>query len=227
MLANAITLARFPILLVSLVLLYQGAPPAQLVGVALVFAGLMLDTVDGIVARRREEASLLGSVLDIAADRTYELALWLSLADLDLVPVAMPLIVVARTALTDGIRAIGVGQGIAPFAQHRSALSRFLVGSPWMRTAYSAAKVATFCGLGAALAFSRFPAGSLLRDVADPMTSALRVVAWTTVALCVVRGVPVLAAAFRRHVTLRTAPPAASAPAAATPRAAPPAARPA
>ena len=53
MTANAITLARFPILLGSLLLLYLGGPWLRLLGVAVMFAGLMLDTVDGIVARRR------------------------------------------------------------------------------------------------------------------------------------------------------------------------------
>ena len=214
MTANAITLARFPILLGSLLLLYLGGPWLRLLGVAVMFAGLMLDTVDGIVARRRGQASLLGGVLDIAADRTYELALWICLADLDLVPTVIPLIVAARTSLTDGLRAVGVRQGVPPLAQQRSALGRFLVASSWMRTGYAIAKVTTFCGLGAAFAFSAFPAGSAARDLAAPMTAALQITAWVTVALCVVRGLPVIASALRP----RAVPGAASAPAAARPR---------
>ena len=57
---------------------------------------------------------MLGGVLDIAADRTYEMALWIALADLGLVPAAIPLIVVARTSLTDGLRAVGVGRAWRP-----------------------------------------------------------------------------------------------------------------
>ena len=198
MTANAITLARFPLLLASLLLLYLGTPVMRLGAAGLLFVGLMLDTVDGIVARWTGQASLLGGVLDIAADRTYELALWVALADLGLVPVAIPLIVVARTSLTDGLRAVGVGQGIAPLAQQRSALGRFLVASPWMRTGYSIMKVTTFCGLTAASAFAGFPEGSIAEGLAAPMTSALRVIAWVTVALCVVRGLPVIASPLRR-----------------------------
>lgn len=59
--------------------LYWGSPPVQILGAALLFLGLLLDTVDGIVARRTGQSSLLGSVLDIAADRTYELVLWVCL----------------------------------------------------------------------------------------------------------------------------------------------------
>ena len=71
MLANWITISRFPLLLVTVLILYQGSPAARLAGVLLLFVGLMLDTVDGMVARRTGQTSLFGSVLDIAADRTY------------------------------------------------------------------------------------------------------------------------------------------------------------
>jgi phosphatidylglycerophosphate synthase len=214
MTANTITLARFPILLGSLLLLYFGGPGLRLLGVVVMFAGLMLDTVDGIVARRRGQASLLGGVLDIAADRTYELALWICLADLSLVPTAIPLIVAARTSLTDGLRAVGVRQGVPPLLQQRSGLGRFLVASAWMRTGYAIAKVTTFCGLGAAFALSGFPAASAARDLAVPLTAALQVTAWLTVALCLLRGLPVSASALRPAA----GPGPASAPAAATPR---------
>src|SRR5687767_5808486 len=133
MLANCITLSRFPLLLIWILILYLGSPPLRLAGVALLFLGLMLDTVDGIVARRTGKTSLLGSVLDIAADRTYELVLWVCLAELGMIPAAVPLIIVARTTLTDALRSIGVAEGTAPLAQHRTALARFLVGSSWMR----------------------------------------------------------------------------------------------
>ncbi|MFL5449021.1 MAG: CDP-alcohol phosphatidyltransferase family protein [Gemmatimonadales bacterium] len=76
MLANWITLSRFPLLLVNILILYFGSPAVRLAGVGLLFVGLMLDTVDGIVARKTGQSSLFGSVLDIAADRTYELVLW-------------------------------------------------------------------------------------------------------------------------------------------------------
>jgi phosphatidylglycerophosphate synthase len=138
MLANWITLFRFPLLLATVLILYGGSPGVRVAGVALLFLGLMLDTVDGVVARSRGETSLFGSVLDIAADRTYELILWVCFADLGMISVAVPLIIIARTTLTDAFRSIGVGQGTAPFAQHRTALGRFLVGSSWMRTGYDA-----------------------------------------------------------------------------------------
>ena len=199
MLANWITLARFPLLLINVLLLYLGSPSARLAGVGLLFAGLMLDTVDGAVARRTGRASLLGSVLDIAADRTYELVLWVCFADLRLVPTAIPIIVLVRTTLTDALRAIGIGRGEAPFDQERSALGRFLIGSPWMRTGYAVGKIVSFCGLALVQACSGFPPATPLGRLAPSLLGPLRIGAWLTVGLCVLRGLPVVIGSLRRH----------------------------
>jgi CDP-diacylglycerol--glycerol-3-phosphate 3-phosphatidyltransferase len=196
MLANWITLSRLPLLLIIVLILYFGSPVIRLAGVVLLFLGLMLDTVDGMVARKTGQTSLFGSVLDIAADRTYELVLWVCFTDLRMIPVAIPLIIIARTTLTDAFRSIGVGQGTAPFAQHRTALGRFLVGSSWMRTGYAVTKVVTFCGLALALAFSGFPA---LNEAVPLMLAVLRIMAWLAVIFCVFRGLPVIITTLRRY----------------------------
>jgi phosphatidylglycerophosphate synthase len=199
MLANWITLSRFPLLLINVLILYFGSPTVRLAGVVLLFIGLMLDTVDGMVARQRGQTSLFGSVLDIAADRTYELVLWVCFADLDMIPLAIPLIIIARTTLTDALRSIGVGQGTAPFAQHRTALGRFLVGSTIMRTGYAVTKVVTFCGLALAQAFTGFPSGTAVARAVPTMMSVLQITAWLAVLFCVFRGLPVIIHSLRHY----------------------------
>ncbi|MES2305756.1 MAG: CDP-alcohol phosphatidyltransferase family protein [Gemmatimonadota bacterium] len=199
MLANWITLSRFPLLLLNILILYRGSPELRLAGVGLLFVGLMLDTVDGVVARKTGQTSLFGSVLDIAADRTYELVLWTAFADLDLIPVVIPLVVIARTTLTDALRSIGVAQGIPPFDQHRSKLGKFLVGSPPMRTGYSVSKVVTFCGLALAQAFSGYAADSRFGVLAPKMLDAFQITAWIALGFCVFRGLPVIVANLRRY----------------------------
>jgi CDP-diacylglycerol--glycerol-3-phosphate 3-phosphatidyltransferase len=205
MLANWITLSRFPLLLVIILILYIGSPLARLAGVLLLFFGLMLDTVDGMVARKTGQTSLFGSVLDIAADRTYELILWVCFADLRMIPIAIPLIIIARTTLTDALRSIGVGQGTAPFAQHRTPLGRFLVGSTVMRTGYAVTKVVTFCGLALAQAFGGFSPGTPFTKAVDPMVAALQVLAWVAVLFCIFRGLPVIVSSLRRYWGLPSA----------------------
>src|SRR4029078_7379759 len=88
-----ITLSRFPLLLLNILVFYLGSPPMRLAGVGRVFVGLVLDTADGVVARKTGQTSLFGSVLDIAADRTYELVLWICFAGLGLIPLGLPVIV--------------------------------------------------------------------------------------------------------------------------------------
>jgi phosphatidylglycerophosphate synthase len=197
-LANWITLSRFPLLGLVVLTLYRGSPIARLIGAALLLLGLLLDTVDGVVARKRGETSLFGSVLDIAADRTYELVLWICFADLGLIPIAIPLIVIARTTLTDAFRSLEVGQGTVPFAQHRTRLGRFLVASTWMRTGYSVSKLVTFTGLALVPAFEGLAEPGLSAAV-TPMMAALRILAWVSVGFCVLRGFPVIAHALRHH----------------------------
>ena len=198
MLANWITLSRLPLLLLNILILYLGSPRLRLAGVLLLFVGLMLDTVDGMVARKTGKTSLFGSVLDIAADRSYELVLWVCFAELGLIPVAIPLIVIVRTTLTDAFRSIGVGQGTAPFAQHRTALGRFLVSSTWMRTGYAATKTITFCGLALVQGLAGLPPGTW-HAAAAPLLRWLQLVAWLAVAFCVFRGLPVIIRSLRRH----------------------------
>ena len=195
MLATLITLSRFPLLALVVASLYWGTPPVRVIGVGLLMAGLLLDTVDGVVARRRRETSLMGSVLDIAADRTYELVLWFCFADLGLVPMLIPLLVVARTALTDAIRSIGVGQGIAPFAQTGTRIEQFLVASSWTRSGYGLSKALTFGTL--ALDHALGAAGTV-GELAW-LTATGQALAWVTVALCLLRGVPVIIGGFRQH----------------------------
>ena len=204
-LANWITLSRLPLLAINVLVLFLAPPEVRLAGVVLLFVGLMLDTVDGVVARKTQQTSLFGSVLDIAADRTYELVLWVSFASLQLIPVAIPLIVIARTTITDAVRGIGVSQGAAPFSQHRTALGKFLVGSTVMRVGYSVSKIAAFVLLATAQALGGFAAGSGRAVLGARLLEAGQAVAWVAVGFCVLRGLPVVIHGFKEHwgVTVR------------------------
>lgn len=199
MLANWITLARFPLLLTTVLILYHGTGTLRLMGVGLLFVGLMLDTVDGVVARARGTTSLFGSVLDIAADRTYELVLWVVFADLGLITDIIPLVVIARTTLTDAFRSIGVAKGVAPFDQHRSSVGRFLVGSPFMRTGYAVTKVVTFVGLALVQAVEGSSGRGTGWEESSSALGGLQVVAWVALAFCVFRGLPVIIGTLRRY----------------------------
>jgi CDP-diacylglycerol--glycerol-3-phosphate 3-phosphatidyltransferase len=188
--ANIITLARFPLLLLIVVLLYQPSPLAHALCVPLVVILILMDSLDGIVARRRHETSVLGSVLDIMVDRSVELVLWVVYAHLRLVPVAIPLIVIVRGVLVDTLRNMQVSDGRAPFQTMSTRWGKFLVGSPAMRTPYAVVKLAAFAGLAATLAAAGYRGpGVVLTQTLGAVFGAL---SWVAVALCLARGLPVI-----------------------------------
>jgi phosphatidylglycerophosphate synthase len=158
----------------------------------------MIDSIDGIVARRTGKASLTGSVLDIVADRVYELVLWVSFADLRVIPVLIPIIVITRTTWTDAIRSIGVHRGEAPFDQIRTKVGKFIVGSPWMRSIYGISKIVSFCGLALGIALRAYPEGSRAFQSSTAVLQIFTITSWIAVTLCVIRGAPVIAGILRR-----------------------------
>ena len=73
--ANLITMLRFPLLVLVVLLLYFGGSAWQLVDAFLIVVLILMDTLDGVVARRRHEQTLIGAALDVAADRAVEIVL--------------------------------------------------------------------------------------------------------------------------------------------------------
>ena len=165
----------------------------RLIAVGVFFIVFMLDTVDGIVARRRGEVSLLGSVLDIASDRALEFVLWVVFADLRLIPVTVPLIVITRGVLVDAVRNVGVMQGQRPFDQMRSSLGRRLVGSRWMRSSYGVSKGFAFGLLTLCWGLLALPQAA---DSAQVIHLCAQIMTWVAVAICLIRGAPVLVEAW-------------------------------
>lgn len=185
--ANLITLARFPLLILYLLMLYSGQTSLLFWAVGLILLIVLMDGLDGLVARWRDETSLLGSVLDIAMDRTLEFVLWVVFADLDLIPVVVPIIVLTRGTSVDAVRAVGLRHGKVAFDQPAQPLSRFLVASRFMRSGYGLVKAAAFAMLTLYLG---------LQGGSHPLLPAVQVTAltltWLSVAFCLLRGIPVL-----------------------------------
>lgn len=186
-LANWITLARFPVLVVIVILLFWGGLAGRALAVPLVLLVIGLDAVDGIVARRRQEESLLGSALDIAADRAVEIIFWVVYAYLGLIPLVIPIIVIIRGALTDSVREVGYHYGQSAHAMMTTSWGKWIVAGRPMRAAYGLIKAAAFVLLAATLALQ-----SASSPWADPVWLLASICSWIAVVLCIVRGVPVL-----------------------------------
>ena len=184
---NLITALRFPLLVTVVLMLYLGGAAVQVVAVFLIVVLLLMDTLDGVLARRLGQQTLVGSALDIAADRAVEIVFWVVFAHLHLIPIVIPITVVVRGALTDSIRSVALQHGQSAHSMMRSKLGRWLVASPPMRTGYGISKGFSFGLLALTLA---------LRSAGNPASQQAWVaglaLAWVSIVICVLRGLPVI-----------------------------------
>ncbi len=185
--ANLITLLRFPLLFIYIACLYFGSASIKLWCVPFIIFIIFLDTLDGIIARAKQETSLLGSVLDIATDRTLELLLWVVFADLGLISILVPLIVITRGTTVDAVRAVGMRSGKSAFEQLESPLSNFLVSSRLMRSTYGAVKTISFSLLTLVLGLE-----SMQSAYVTQVRTLAVIFTWISVVVCLLRGIPVL-----------------------------------
>jgi CDP-diacylglycerol---glycerol-3-phosphate 3-phosphatidyltransferase len=201
MLANAVTLSRLVFLALAVVLLHVERVPALIVAFFIILITILIDAVDGAIARRRGSTSPLGSVLDIAIDRVVENVFWITFVSLELVPLWVALVVVTRGILTDAVRSFAMGQGLTAFAMMESSLGRWLVSRRFMRAFYGTAKAVTFPALALVhmlhFAWARTANASYL-PLLETLASALVLI---TVALTLLRGVPVLVESRRFFVS--------------------------
>ncbi len=186
-LANLITLARLPLLLILVALLFVPSFGVQLAGLVLLIVLFLLDWFDGYVARARNEVTEMGAVLDVALDRAVENILWLTFMYLALVPLWVPMVFLIRSFVVDGIRGVALAKGKSGFGMMHSPLGRFLVASRFMRAFYGLAKAVVFglLYLTNALAL-KYPGAPLALHFAN------QALIYLTVGLCVARGIPVL-----------------------------------
>jgi len=147
--------------------------------------------VDGLVARRTNQVTKLGSALDIAMDRLVEFVLWVCYADLDLIPIWVPLVVIARGMIVDAVRSYALSLGETAFGMMHSRLGRFLVSSRFMRDLYGVTKTVAFIVLAIVHALNQ-GALSFLSFAQPWLYTAGYALTVLAVVLCLVRGVPVL-----------------------------------
>jgi CDP-diacylglycerol---glycerol-3-phosphate 3-phosphatidyltransferase len=186
-LAILITLARLPLLLIVVGLLFVPSFGVRLLGLGLLIVLFLLDWFDGYVARMRNEATELGAVLDIALDRSVENVLWITFTYLGMVPLWVPIIFLIRSFVVDGIRGVALARGKSGFGMMHSPLGRFLVGSRFMRALYGLAKGVIFGLLYLTWALAVKNPGILV--TLHPVNQGL---IFFTTALCVIRGLPVI-----------------------------------
>src|SRR5512143_1912164 len=159
--ANLVVLLRTLLVFPTLCLLSAEPESLRGLGVGLLVAVFLLDGVDGWVARRLRTSTLTGGLLDTLGDRITEHLLFVFFAWKRLVPLAVPLVFIARSVASDFVRSLLYLRGVGTFGINTSRLGRLLVASRTSRAAYLAGKFCVFL-LGALLLWREPPAGGWL-----------------------------------------------------------------
>jgi len=189
--ANLITLARFILLFVLILLAYAQNPKLQVVNCPLLMIIFVLDAVDGYVARKRDESSLFGALFDITVDRVVENVLWVILVDLGIIPVWIAVVFLTRGFLVDSIRSQGASEGKTPFGMIDSAVGRFIVAGRFMRLFYGTLKAVTFGYIFLIQPWPKlFP--SYYTEFQTLLIGIKWILVYATVTVCVIRGIPVI-----------------------------------
>jgi CDP-diacylglycerol--glycerol-3-phosphate 3-phosphatidyltransferase len=160
----------------------------------LIFIIIMMDWLDGLIARRYGETSDFGALFDIAGDRIVENIFWIYFAVVGLISVWAPAIIVSRGFLTDMLRTMAFSKGKTPFGEKtmmESGWAKMLVSSRVSRGVYAGLKAFTFCYLAvlivlksARLKFGMTPPNELYL--------AGHILAYIVAIMRIVRGVPVI-----------------------------------
>ncbi len=196
--ANLITLGRIGLLFVGIFFIYTFGVIGKLLAFFLFIAVIIMDWLDGYVARINGVAGPGGAVIDILGDRIVENSLWIVYAHIGLIPVWVPIVVVIRGFLTDAVRSIAYAKGKTPFGEQtmmKSKVGKFLVASRFSRALYAGAKMVSFAYLSLYLAIAE-GAGeySWLSNMAvykDTLYIIGLILVYATVVLCIIRALPV------------------------------------
>jgi CDP-diacylglycerol---glycerol-3-phosphate 3-phosphatidyltransferase len=117
-LPNALTLLRIfivPILVVVLLTPFSESwfgVPRHILGVVIFLGAALTDYLDGHIARRRDQVTRLGQLLDPIADKLLISAALISLVENQLAPAWAVVIIIGREFAVTGLRSIAAADGL-------------------------------------------------------------------------------------------------------------------
>jgi CDP-diacylglycerol--glycerol-3-phosphate 3-phosphatidyltransferase len=112
-LPNALTVLRIFLVPVLVVVLLTRAKTEKgiFLGAAIFGLAVLTDYLDGYFARRRNQVTRLGILLDPIADKLLTASAFLSLVEMDAVPAWMVMIILGRELAVTGLRNVAAGWG--------------------------------------------------------------------------------------------------------------------
>jgi len=110
-LSISLTLLRIFFVPLLVVLLLTKGENLDLWAVGVFLVAAATDLLDGYLARRRQQVTTLGALLDPMADKLLTCSAFISLVELGLIPAWMVVIIVGRELAVSGLRGIAAAEG--------------------------------------------------------------------------------------------------------------------
>ncbi len=118
-LPNALTATRIflvPLLVVVLLTKFEGrlifGIRKELIGAAIFGLASLTDWLDGYLARRRKQVTVLGQMIDPIADKLLTSAAFISLVQMDLAPAWMVAVIIGREFAVTGLRSFAFARDV-------------------------------------------------------------------------------------------------------------------
>lgn len=121
--ANILTISRIFIAPLFLAGVLVDTATGMHIAVVLFIIGALTDYFDGLLARRYGQVTQLGMELDPLADKVLTTTAWVALAYVDVMPLWMAVIIIARDFATTLLRSYAVSRGV-PIQTTRSAKAK-------------------------------------------------------------------------------------------------------
>jgi CDP-diacylglycerol--glycerol-3-phosphate 3-phosphatidyltransferase len=156
---NVLTLARIVAIPVLVVALLDETPNGDVIAAAVFALAALTDGLDGYIARRRQQVTTFGKLMDPLADKLLVVAALISLVSLDRLAAWVAMVIIARELAVTGLRAVAVERGV-------------VISASWMGKAKTLLQVAAIICL---IAF-------------DPAPTWVDVLLYVAVAMTVISG---------------------------------------
>ena len=189
--ANIVSVSRIFVAYAAIALLYEKTTWSYILAFILTIIAFSMDGLDGYLARKLNQSSEWGSVLDILDDRIVEVSYWTVFAVMGWINILFPLVCVARAFTTDGIRSVALSKGMTAFGEksmQSTSWGKFICASRFMRISYAVAKVLAFL-----LLIAVNTPGMEFWKGTPTLHIITMIFAWAAIIFCVVRAIPVVA----------------------------------
>jgi CDP-diacylglycerol---glycerol-3-phosphate 3-phosphatidyltransferase len=109
---NVLTMMRILAVPVLVVALLDETPDGDVIAAAVFALAALTDGLDGYIARRREEVTTFGKLMDPLADKLLVIAALISLVSLDRLAAWIAMVIIARELAVTGLRSVAAERGV-------------------------------------------------------------------------------------------------------------------